>query len=357
MQLLRKEPALKGRRFITLLPFETEDDLAFVSAHPAAAMSARRAHTGKSCADIGSTARINISSILFGKPFPNDWTVLGAYLWSDRPTTASIRCISGGKETRNEINLPGGKWMPAFVDLTQLNASSSTTVPSDASFEISAAQPVLCDDVMLLDNTKEFIGTDESAWTIRQRGFKITIERDKWFVMTLDTIDGAADGWNCDDFSSMRATFSSQGKTRRLTIYSDGRSFWDGRYEPLSGKAKSDPTLEPSHTNPGKITVADASMGRVNRNSDGDANNDGYNETLGAYQVIAKGPRMEMTLAPASAELVRPLIEISDLPAGKPLVTLEGRLIESLTRLKNGNVLIEVPARIERPTTLNVRIE
>jgi hypothetical protein len=95
----------------------------------------------------------------------------------------------------------------------------------------------------------------------------------------------------------------------------------------------------------------------VNRNSDGDANNDGYNETLGAYQVIAKGPRMEMTLAPASAELVRPLIEISDLPAGKPLVTLEGRLIESLTRLKNGNVLIEVPARIERPTTLNVRIE
>jgi hypothetical protein len=55
--------------------------------------------------------------------------------------------------------------------------------------------------------------------------------------------------------------------------------------------------------------------------------------------------------------VVRPIIEISGLPAGKPLVTLEGRLIQSLTRLKNGNILIEVPARIEQPITLNVRIE
>src|SRR5262245_58928652 len=110
--------------------------------------------------------------------------------------------------------------MPAFVDLTQLGSSNSTTVPSDASFDISAGTELLCDDLMLLDNTKEFISTDDSPWSIRQRGFKINVERENWFAITLDAIDGAIDGWVCDDVSPMRALFHSNGKTRRLTIYS-----------------------------------------------------------------------------------------------------------------------------------------
>ena len=95
----------------------------------------------------------------------------------------------------------------------------------------------------------------------------------------------------------------------------------------------------------------------MNRNTDGDSNNDGYNERLGAYEVAAAGPRMEMTIASRGLPLARPILEIADLPAGKPIVTLEGRLVESLTRLKNGNVLIEIPARIEQPATINVHLE
>ena len=152
------------------------------------------------------------------------------------------------------------------------------------------------------------------------------------------------------------ATFSSPGKTRWLTVYSDGRTYWDGKYQPLSANATSDATLAREHDSPGTVTVAEG-MGRLNRNSDGDANNDGYNERLGAYEAIASGPRMEVTLAPRGVALVRPIIEVANLPAGKPRVTLEGRLVESLTRLSNGNILIEVPARIEQPATLNIRAE
>ena len=210
---------------------------------------------------------------------------------------------------------------------------------------------------MMIDNTQWYVSGQDSPWSIRRRGFKIFIDREGWFSMTLDTAAASPTGWSLQDASTMRLRhFASAGGTRNLTLYSDGRAFWDGQFKPVSANAKNDPGLTESHTQPGEIRVADG-MGRPNRNSPGDANNDGYNETLGAYELIANGPRMELTIVPHGATLVRPLLEIAGLPPGKPLVTLEGRLVDSLTRLSNGNVLIEIPARIERPATLNIRME
>jgi len=353
MQLLRTEPMLKQRRFNTLLDFESADDAVFVSANPPATQEHRHAHTGHASAAIGTSATIKLASILGGREFPGDWTVAGAYVYSDRPAKLTLDCLAAGKEVQRQLSIPSGKWSPAFVDLTQMTSAQSS---ADPSLSITSDQPLLIDDVMLIDNTNWYIGGDQSPWTIKQRGFKITIEREGWFSIALDSLDASNTGWKVEDTSSMRATFSSPGQTKWLTIYSDGRTFWDGRYEPLSGAAKSDASLARAHESPGVITVAEG-MGRVDRNSEGDANNDGYNERLGAYEVVANGPRMELTMASRGAPLVRPLLEISALPPGKPLVTLEGRLVDSLTRLKNGNVLIEIPARIEQPATVNVRAE
>jgi hypothetical protein len=353
MQLLRAEPMLKQRKFNTLLDFESPNDLVFVGTQPAATQERRHAHTGHVSCSIGSTATINLASVMLGRPFPADWTLAGAYLWSPHDATVEIDCVANGAQTSRTLTIAANKWTPAFVDLTQMK---STSAPGDSSLSFKSDQPILCDDVMVIDNSSWFVGGDTSPWTIRQRGFKINVDREGWFNITLDSIDGSENGWNIEDVSTMRATFSSPGKTKFLTMYSDGRTYWDGRYEALSGNAKSDAALAKEHQQPGKIMVAEG-MGRANRNTPGDANNDGYNETLGAYELIATGPRMEMTFTAQGVEVVRPIIEISGLPNGKPLVTLEGRLIQSLTRLKNGNVLIEVPARIEQPITLNVRIE
>jgi hypothetical protein len=353
LQLQRAEPSLKGEKYYTLLDFESADDTVFVESKPAAQQDSRHAHTGKASAAIGTSAKINLGSVLAGQNFPGDWTLVGGYVWSERPTTVHVHCRVGSAEVQNTVESPGGKWTPAFVDLTQLPHPAAS---DDVSLSFESSQPILCDDVMMIDNTKWYVSGPDSPWSIKRHGFKIYIDREGWFSMTLDTAGASRTGWSLQDASTMRATFSSAGETKNLTLYSDGRAFWDGRFEPISANAKNDAGLAESHTQPGEMRVADG-MGRANRNTPGDANNDGYNETLGAYELNANGPRMELTMVPHGATLVRPLLEIAGLPPGKPLVTLEGRLVESLARVNNGNVLIEIPARIERPTTLNVRVE
>jgi len=88
-----------------------------------------------------------------------------------------------------------------------------------------------------------------------------------------------------------------------------------------------------------------------------DKNNDGYNEARGSYQLIAKGSRFEVMLKPATRLLARPVLEIANLPAGSALATVEGQLVEKTTRLPSGNLLVEIPLILERPTTVNVAIK
>ena len=98
-------------------------------------------------------------------------------------------------------------------------------------------------------------------------------------------------------------------------------------------------------------------LGRLNRDTPGDANNDGYNEVRGAYQLIANGARLEMRITPHTRALLRPILEITGLSPGKVLVTTEGRLVETTVRLEDGTLLVEIPTVIDRPTTINIRIQ
>jgi hypothetical protein len=98
-------------------------------------------------------------------------------------------------------------------------------------------------------------------------------------------------------------------------------------------------------------------QGRLLRQTRGDANNDGYNEVLGAYQIEAAGPRLDVTLSPRTRALVQPVLEIANLPPGKLIATLEGRLIESAERLDDGRVLLILPHKLQRPATLNIRVQ
>jgi hypothetical protein len=50
------------------------------------------------------------------------------------------------------------------------------------------------------------------------------------------------------------------------------------------------------------------------------------------------------------------VLEISNLPPGKVLVTMEGRLVEKIVRLDNGRVLIALPGALERATMVNVKV-
>src|SRR5581483_3426317 len=117
-----------------------------------------------------------------------------------------------------------------------------------------------------------------------------------------------------------------------------------------------DAEYEASHRPPAEISVP-AELGRLDRNTPGDANNDAYNEIRASYEIVSFGRRVEITVTPRGVPALRPVFEIAGFPPGKVLATLQGRLITQIDRLPNGNVLVELPVKIDLPTTLNVRVE
>jgi hypothetical protein len=384
MQLLRAVPSLKDERFSTLLDFESTDDAIFCStAGGAGLVGSDRVHTGHSAYRIDSAATrvtVKLSSLLAGRAFPGAWTLAGGYFYADSPTTITVRFeppMNGSDP--HEVELPGGTWTSIFAELPR--GVSPQAVPS-LLFELQAPHgSIWFDDVMLIDNYKLLTAPSEvfsadpggasataaddvsagvmPSWTVQRRGSAFIGSAPARFEFKLVTSQSSPSGWTLDEANSMRARFHSgttpSGAGRTLTIYADGRAYWDGQYKPMSTAAR-EPTLEAQHESPAQIEVAEG-MGRIDRNTAGDANNDGYNETTGSYRIIATGPRIELRFVPTRSAVLSPILEFSGLPFGKALVTLEGRLVEQSTRTSTGTLLVELPAKIDRPVTVNVRIE
>lgn len=193
-------------------------------------------------------------------------------------------------------------------------------------------------------------------WSVTRSGGAFVIDHPGRFSFSIPTAEAQADGWTIVEASPARVRFTSKGQPSSLTVYADGRAYCDGEYKSMNAAMTDAGALAASHQSPAEISVPQL-LGRVDRSSPGDANNDGYNESSGSYEVVAFGPRIEVTLAPRTAVLSRPVIEIAQLPGGTVLATLEGQLISSPVRLANGNVLIELPARLQRAAVVNVRVE
>jgi hypothetical protein len=194
-------------------------------------------------------------------------------------------------------------------------------------------------------------------WSVVRQGNNYVGQAPMKFTFKLLTADAAKEGWELHEVNDLRARFvSPQGKSKTVTVYSDGRSYWDSAYKGLSRETRDAPAFAEQHEWPAQVAVP-ADLGRVNRTTPGDANNDGYNESRGAYQVVAAGSRLEIKLTPQTRTLVRPVIEVTGLPPGNVLITIEGRLIEQSMRLEDGTMLIELPGTLNRATTVNLRLE
>jgi hypothetical protein len=361
-QVQRAAPDLKGQRFSNLLNFEMPADTIFVSTTDLKiSADESTAHTGRSSLKIiGNSGQIKIklSSLMRNRPFPDKWTLVGAYFYSEKSAGITTICeVSGQVIAKNTTTLPPHTWTAAMADLSDAPGTDSHAEPS-FSFLIDGRAPVWCDDVMLIDNTKYLFGngTSSDQWSIAQSGFNIFCIAPGAFSTRLKTADSTPAGWRLEEANALRARFSSDGTNKRLTIYRDGRSYWDGEFRALSVKVQTEPAWRDEQNSPAEIEVPEF-MGRVNRRSDGDANNDGYNESRASYQIIATGPRLQMKIIPRSVAVLAPTFEIAGFPPGNVLVTIEGRLIENTLRLQDGTLLVQIPARIERPTTVDLRVE
>jgi hypothetical protein len=368
VQMMRAQPELRNQRFNNLLSFESPNDMVFVSgASPRSVeRDSTRAHTGRSSVRVSDgVLAIKLSSLVKPGTFPGSWTLAGAYFYSPSGAEMSISCQLGGAfVAQRKLTLPPGRWTAAMVDVALLSEMKALVEPGALSgimFQVDSDQPVWCDDFCLIDNARILYGSEtaepslDGDWLIRQRGLNYEGAAPGRFTFKLLSAEHSTIGWKPDELNRQRVRFSSSGPQKMVTVYSDGRAYWDGEYRPLSAST-AEPQFRQSHYSPGRIEVSEQ-FGRVDRNTPGDADNDGYNECRGSYEILATGPRLEVVLAPRSSPVVRPVLSISGLPPGNALVSVEGKLIENTTRLEDGTLLIDVPAKINRATTISVNVQ
>jgi hypothetical protein len=364
VQLMRAEPSFVGTSFRVLLDFESPTDLVFLSGASNAKLDSEVAHTGNSSLQIpsGSTGfTVKLSSLLPAGSFPGSWTLAGAYFISRQRAVVQVGYEAGGKVlARRSVTLEPRKWTPVLLDVSSL--SDPNSAPSG---EIGVLRftfdgtPVWADDVVVFDNTKALVpesNTSGDNWSVRQRGLTILIDRRGSFTLHIPTESEDRD-WNVEEANEMRVRLVTRNGKHTWTIYSDGRQYRDGKFE--SAVELSDPqkkALLAQQASPAEITVPEE-FGRVERNAPGDKNNDGYAEQTGAYQIKAVGPRLELTITPQTRSLIRPVLEIAGLPSGRVIVNFEGKLVEKTVRLPNGHVLFELPANLDRPATVNIRVQ
>lgn len=342
-QLQQQDAQLVGQHFRTLLDFEHAEDAAFVDA---ATPGATDGHTGmRSFYGGGASMRVNVGSILFGTTLPGDWTLLGGYV---RPATGgdvTVTLLADGKTIcHNTRPVPAGAWAFVAVDLTDAACAAGLAHAGKITLAFDTPGPADLDDVLLVNNTRTLVKTD--AWTVTTRGLGTDVVAKTW----KDTLAaGGRDGWTIDEANGIRLrAHDLSGRTRTLLI--DGRQVADGVMSVAGGEGED---LTASHRTPGDLTIDDA-FGRLDRETPGDADNDGYNEQRAAYQVVAHTPRVSLTLRPRSTTIACPVLEFRGLPAGPVTATAAGKLIDGAVRLDDGTVLILIPLRIDSATEVTV---
>ncbi|MCY2953723.1 MAG: hypothetical protein NTU53_17350 [Planctomycetota bacterium] len=355
LQMVRTEAQLKKYPFRTLLEFEASTDPVFVKVEgEKGKIDRRRKHTGEGSLIIerGSKAMaVRVDLLFSGSAFPGRWALAGAYFYAERPQRlGAVYEVQGTAVAGVNVQIPGGQWTPVMLDVAA--GTEGKQLPIGVLrfvFDGGLGQAVWCDDVLVMDNTQVVV---DSGWVIRERGFEFVVEKAGVFTVAMKTPEASDQGWRLEEAGAVRARFASKGKEKSCTIYSDGRRIVDGKMTLLGGANAA--AIE-HHPNPGQVSIA-TEMGRVDRNSAEDLNNDGYSELTGAYQIVAAAPRIELTLAPQAKPLYCPVLEISGLPAGNVLVNMEGRVVETTARLANARLLVVLPGTLTRPTLVSLRV-
>jgi hypothetical protein len=359
-----------GRRVSTLLDFESADDLTFLTSDPAGAASidGSMSRNGSHCLLLPpGTRSISLKTpvLLQGRSFPADWTLLGGYVFAEQPIVITMTYEIGGKSTIvRSVSIGANAWVPVMIDLGALTSAASAPTAEVGTLHLQfqgvggvGSSAIRLDDVMLVDNEESVVDTSREprGWRVRRFGLRYIVEA-ATFSFTIATAQAEQGGWSVADACPARVRFTSPSPPGSMTIYSDGRMYWGGQFRAVPPGLSDAAAQARQHASPTEITVPE-NMGRVNRSTPGDTNNDGYNETRGTYELLATGPRIELTLTPRTPVLSRPVLEIAGLPPGEVRVTMEGRLVPGAIRLPGGELLIELPGQIQRPTLVNVKVK
>ncbi|MGC4033551.1 MAG: hypothetical protein QM754_17830 [Tepidisphaeraceae bacterium] len=234
------------------------------------------------------------------------------------------------------------------VDLTTPACRDALPGAKKIELRFDAEQSFLIDDVLLVNN-RRVLAELPGVWTVENDGLSIVVKTPGTEPRTIPSLAAAADGWAVSEVSPLRLRLTDATGRRQWVLLPDGTSVIDGRLD------SRDTLQRLSFGSPGDLAVDDAT-GRIDLETPGDANNDGFNETRAAYQVIATAARVRLKLTPAGNPIVWPLFEIHGLPPEATVVTAEGKLIDRTARLPDGTLLVQLPIRIEEPTEITVGV-
>ena len=344
-QLQKQDADLIGQQFRTLLDFEHPQDFVFVS--PTFA-GQNAGHTGKTALLADKSATVNVSSLLYGAALPGAWTLVGGYVRGGGGRVSAVLLADGREIARTTRAAPNGVDLFAAVDLT--TDACRRTLPKAKTIELrlETAGQFALDDVMLVDNRRTLVDTaaePKLGWTVRVDGLSLSLHSAA-FQTTVPLVSGDVGGWAIDEANAVRVRLRDSAGSI-WTILPDGRSVREGHMTSLAGRRAA--------AAPADVTV-DESTGRLDRETAGDIDNDGYNERRGAYQLVAAGPRMKLRLSPHGPSADPPVLEIRGLPAEHTTVTVDGRLIDQTARLSDGTLLVLVPVTLAKTVELTVGV-
>ena len=344
-QLQKQDAELIGQQFRTLLDFEHPQDAVFVTRSVAGNATG---HTGSVALRADSRAIVNVSSLLFGSTLPGTWRLIGGYVRGPGGRTSATLLADGRDIARTARDAPAGIDLFIAIDLTAEPCRRALATAKRIEVRFEAAGPFALDDVLLVDNRRTLVNTAAEprlGWAVSVDGLSLAIAAPS-FRTTVPLLAGDSGGWAIEEANAVRVRLrDAHGGV--WTILPDGRSIRDGQTATISGGR-----MSPS---PAEVTVDDAT-GRLDRETPGDADNDGYNERLGAYQIVATGPRVKLRLAPRGDSTEPPVIEVHGLPREANTVTVDGRLIKQTVRLADGTLLVLVPIALAEPVELTVGV-
>jgi hypothetical protein len=309
--------------------------------------------------------KFNLDAATSGMNFPGRWALVSFYMQSPGEMHFSTTLWAGaGRVAQESQTSAGGSWQPVVMDMPA--DPFSTTVPATAAspalwitFDQPLAAPVHVDNLILVDNTrmlvteKDFTEGMGQPWNVRIRGKRVSVVSPDRFSIT----DRGPVAWNLSEANPVRVCWvSADGKGRRA-VYNDGRLYENGKLltaDHLQGATNE--LFAAEHEKPAKIEIS-PSQGSMLADTPGDENNDGYNEMLGAYQILGNGSALEVKIIPQTPAMASPVLEIAGLKEGKPVVTMEGTLATEVLRTAGWHWLVVLPGRIDKPVTVNINIK
>ncbi len=335
-------------------------------------------HTGHGAVRISAEAgevRIDLSRIAPGEQLPGQWTLLGLFIRSDADASMTIGYeIGGTMQSPRRLTVRGdGQYHFVALDLSTLSPLTTGHSPPESistagaalvlRFDAALVGPIDIDDVALVNDRRTLITRDDGRaagvepWMIEQKGFATIIDAMPHFRIVLDDVQQKPDGWRVEEFSPLRIVARSADAKRCAVYYHDGRALATGQLSIISASLRPmELALRQSHEHPLHIDV-EGEGNRLERTRPGDTNNDGYDETMGCYGIIATGQRLDVLLTPDGGAVMSPVLEISGMPAsGRIMATVDGRLADRICRTSTGRILVELPGSIDRPCHVDVSV-